>query len=420
MDLPCVQDRESPSISEANSLDDICFPTDEHEDDNISSPSSSFSRQNKRRRLSPRLNFNNYVSNSKYHIPQFVSSWKLYHAERLHIFYSKCYTETPNDLLNLLDKTIEPFSHQQKYYIERIKSFLKFKSCEPGVSRSRSSVFLRDIYIRLEPVFGEIIKELRSIFEGGYKAKNSNPDYYHIDVLASYRVFEFIEELSILLKLFQDKYNQLQEVAETYYIPLCQSFAQMCHLKVQYGRPTKWINLADQKIVSSVPDLCFFQKGKQLDELVLSKSQILVSVVEVKKDSRQKCEEPPIKIGKCSDEKDEGSCRPEILKDLTESVLGQHAGELLLEIRRKDHVTKVENGVKKFMKPGMVVDGTKVYFTILKMSDNHIEELEKKKKYDDSMDEATIYYAKPLDLLFKEDRDILIDSFMMLNNIDFS
>ncbi|XP_076080825.1 uncharacterized protein LOC143051780 isoform X2 [Mytilus galloprovincialis] len=290
MDLPCVQDRESPSISEANSLDDICFPTDEHEDDNISSPSSSFSRQNKRRR----------------------------------------------------------------------------------------------------------------------------------DVLASYRVFEFIEELSILLKLFQDKYNQLQEVAETYYIPLCQSFAQMCHLKVQYGRPTKWINLADQKIVSSVPDLCFFQKGKQLDELVLSKSQILVSVVEVKKDSRQKCEEPPIKIGKCSDEKDEGSCRPEILKDLTESVLGQHAGELLLEIRRKDHVTKVENGVKKFMKPGMVVDGTKVYFTILKMSDNHIEELEKKKKYDDSMDEATIYYAKPLDLLFKEDRDILIDSFMMLNNIDFS
>lgn len=54
------------------------------------------------------------------------------------------------------------------------------------------------------------------------------------------------------------------------------------------------------------------------------------------------------------------------------------------------------------------------------MSDNHIEELEKKKKYDDSMDEATIYYAKPLDLIFKEDRDILIDSFMMLNNIDFS
>lgn len=82
----------------------------------------------------------------------------------------------------------------------------------------------------------------------------------------------------------------------------------------------------------------------------------------MKKDSRQKCEEPPITIGKCSDEKDEGSCRPEILKDLTESVLGQHAGELLLEIRRKDHVTKVENGVKKFMKPGMVVDGTKVIY----------------------------------------------------------
>lgn len=82
----------------------------------------------------------------------------------------------------------------------------------------------------------------------------------------------------------------------------------------------------------------------------------------MKKDSRQKCEEPPIKIGKWSDEKDEGSCRPEILKDLTESVLGQHAGELLLEIRRKDHVTKVENGVKKFMKPGMVVDGTKVIY----------------------------------------------------------
>lgn len=95
----------------------------------------------------------------------------------------------------------------------------------------------------------------------------------------------FIELLHWLLSSYKifDSINNCLNCCEVNFPewPALSSQINTIFIFSRYGRPTKWINLADQKIVSSVPDLCFFQKGKQLDELVLSKSQILVSVVEV-------------------------------------------------------------------------------------------------------------------------------------------
>ena len=51
------------------------------------------------------------------------------------------------------------------------------------------------------------------------------------------------------------------------------------------------------------------------------------------------------------------------------------------------------------------------------MTADHLQNLDKQNIPEDR-DMATIHYAKPLDMIFKDEREVLIDIFMMLNNID--
>lgn len=56
---------------------------------------------------------------------------------------------------------------------------------------------------------------------------------------------------------------------------------------------------------------------------------------------------------------------PEILTDLNKRVLGQHAGELLLDL----HEYGFDDHTPKLTLPGMIVDGTKVYCNLVKIKE---------------------------------------------------
>lgn len=53
---------------------------------------------------------------------------------------------------------------------------------------------------------------------------------------------------------------------------------------------------------------------------------------------------------------------------------------------------------------------------MLEMSESHHEKLDKNIQLNGS-DRATVYYAKPLDILVQSDRNIIIENLVKLHNI---
>ncbi|VDI09824.1 Hypothetical predicted protein [Mytilus galloprovincialis] len=109
--------------------------------------------------------------------------------------------------------------------------------------------------------------------------------------------------------------------------------------------------------------------------------------------------------------------KPAIYSKIPQNVLGQHGVELLINhpyYRKELNLTKHELHYMNYL-PGMIVIGTEVLFTLLKIDDFHVADL-KKNGFSEKR-KATIYYSEPKDLLKKIDRDLLFDSFAKLCNV---
>ncbi|XP_063403478.1 uncharacterized protein LOC134687260 isoform X2 [Mytilus trossulus] len=115
-----------------------------------------------------------------------------------------------------------------------------------------------------------------------------------------------------------------------------------------------------------------------------------------------------------SNESDDGSILS-IEMDLNKEVLGQHAGELLLDLYECRRCADIP----MLTMPGMIVDGTKVYMTLLEISNTHFQKLEGNQELSHE-DRATIYYSKPLNILQYDERCILMETLITLNNIEFN
>ncbi|XP_076094666.1 uncharacterized protein LOC143065155 isoform X3 [Mytilus galloprovincialis] len=103
---------------------------------------------------------------------------------------------------------------------------------------------------------------------------------------------------------------------------------------------------------------------------------------------------------------------PPICNWISSNVLGQHGGELLIHF---DKFAGILTQKEFFYRPGMILFGTKVVFTLLVCSKKHWMEITDT----DSVKKGTsfISYSEPKDLLIKKDRDELVESIARLNNI---
>ncbi|VDI82408.1 Hypothetical predicted protein [Mytilus galloprovincialis] len=114
-----------------------------------------------------------------------------------------------------------------------------------------------------------------------------------------------------------------------------------------------------------------------------------------------------------SNSSDSSENAPKIELLLNRAVLGQHAGELLLDLHK--FVTK-DCDTDKYKMTGMIVKGTMVFVTVLEISRQHYIKLAANKELKDE-DKAITTILRPLILLNETDRNVLIESFVRLNNM---
>lgn len=325
-------------------------------------------------------------------LPDWVSDWKKKHAERLHIYYDKDFLESPVDVLNKIGNN-QTFSDYQKLYMEKIKSYLTFDAVYNETTHSDYSYneFYKSF---MKPVLDTILQKI-----------SVNEDTEPRLIIANCYVADFINDISYLLKRIEEDITKT--VPEEVYTSIVSSFATMCFLKPRVGKedPTTWTNLFGLNVISK-PDLRLYKKGTPS---AFERPKTVVSVVEVKKGIQKDTNylKSSDTSSSASGSEDEAT-RPQIMTELNERILGRHAGELLLDFNRF--------AIKNKM-PGMIVNGTKVIFTLLDMPSGHYCKLAANQQLDNSTDKATIYYSKPLNILINKDRDILIEAFMKLNNL---
>ncbi|XP_076110760.1 uncharacterized protein LOC143079367 isoform X2 [Mytilus galloprovincialis] len=200
-------------------------------------------------------------------------------------------------------------------------------------------------------------------------------------------------------------------------------------ISLDKGDCTIWKNFKGLTDVTSLPDIRLYSYGIKTTKTATARSKIPVSVVEVKKSVEkqfgeselldpltERLESTDLSSSISSLASSEDSYRkPPIEEYLMNSTsLGQHAGQLLLELHKchKDY-----KNCPILTMSGMIIDGTKVLFTVLEMKKEHLKKLENNEELDED-DKAVIYYSQPFDLIYSDERSILIDNIMRLNNLE--
>ncbi|XP_052068659.1 uncharacterized protein LOC127707939 [Mytilus californianus] len=367
-----------------------------------------------------------------------VSDWNLHQVEKqLHIYYATDYLDSHKDVFNKINtSTLLEFTKDQKKYVQDLQRFLEFDSDyeELWLKTSMVKKKLSVLRNKLEPI-----------------SFLSQPVY--------------ISKGEIFINTFDSFFDQCMEakqtrfqVSEGMFASLIISLGQACCLTTSLclhkQTRTSWNNLKGVT-VKSQPE-CRFFNSRTFGNCTTLKPKAIVSVVEVKngkrigytglkhpergsyskkskhskrhhhirkrhisstediytEESHQVTEFTSSNISsQISDMSDNRI--PEIISYISSNTLATHAGELLLDLHKYKSEPKVSNIMTL---PGIIVDGTKVYFTMLEMSESHHEKLDKNIELNGS-DRATVYYAKPLDILVQSDRDIIIENLVRLHNI---
>ncbi|XP_063398665.1 uncharacterized protein LOC134683346 [Mytilus trossulus] len=351
----------------------------------------------------------------KVDLPDWVSNWKRHNLESLNIYYAKDFSLDPLEVLKRM-KTVTDLDEEQLSYIHSVRDFLKFDASVLKLKFQRSVVqsTIARLYSKLtkEPNMITTMKE----------------------AFVTQKVKRFITAFDRLLSEVYEHHRQLKSYEGVYSRFVC-GFADLCCLEpiiCSKAEQTVWKNLRG-KTIKSEPDFRFFKLGLQQQ-----RTDTCVSIVEVKNNAKS-CPQKRKRMRSSTSGTSESSSdtayssthsdghrrksprlraaekiEPPLIQDITtKRVLGQHGGELLLDLNRYYGDLKIDI----LTIPGMIVDETTVIFTLLEMSRKHLEKLKNNQELEEQ-DDATIYYSPPYDILCEESRGILIENFMRLNNIN--
>lgn len=197
-------------------------------------------------------------------------------------------------------------------------------------------------------------------------------------------------------------------------------FTKICFLRPEPGECyLEYLNIKERK-VSAIPDARF----------IANSTQKLVAVVEMKvetafikknknkekktdkkegsKESKKKDEEKKKDEKKDKEKKEEVAKdekkEPFIFKNVRESSAYQHGAELLIE---------KENSVFQSGVAGIICIGTKVFFTYLKITEEHYSNIKENGEAAET-DAAKISYTKPFDFMHADDRKEILEPLFRL------
>ncbi|XP_078339328.1 uncharacterized protein LOC144627178 isoform X2 [Crassostrea virginica] len=204
------------------------------------------------------------------------------------------------------------------------------------------------------------------------------------------KIEEFYGEL---LAFLRNRSFRPKEIAETDFTKLLSKFLEICLLNVDF-LPEKRVMEINGVPTASVPDLRINFNEDQMT---------VIGVVEVK----------GMRLKKVPSDK-----KFSIQGVLNDRVLGQHAGELLVDHKESTF------GVEAVL--GILCMQTTILFTLLEVSKDHLRrivedgEIEQRKQVkrkvgeDDAKNSGIILYTKPYDYLKEEDREEVIEFLVWL------
>ncbi|XP_052075666.1 uncharacterized protein LOC127713089 [Mytilus californianus] len=387
------------------------------------------------------------------HLPNCVSHWERYHVENfLHIYYEKNSSKL-SDVLEKIPK-INNLSSQQKKYIE----ILKNTNFGPNIGLKRTAY----AHSKTTELLDEAVKELKAsipIINSSLTSENGSLIYTRMkDYITVLRWFvNTSHQKSKTYTVYAKSLFKTPFISEETYTRIVSAFAAMCGLRIENGtadNPAVWDNLRGiGKLVISKPDFRFHCTGEDFSDVHSN----LFTVIKVKnkgqyaeeeklkrkqqEDSEKRAKRRRYTVSSSSSstptsptESDEHRCYSEALKqnplqteksfkprieiDVGMHTLGQHAGELLLDLHNymERHSDVKNEKPSTLTMPGMIIDKTMVYITLLEMSYQHYEKLARAEQLT-SEDRATIYYSAPHSIFDKEDSFILFNTMVYLNNI---
>ncbi|XP_076076652.1 uncharacterized protein LOC143047477 isoform X2 [Mytilus galloprovincialis] len=333
-----------------------------------------------------------------------VCRWERNHLEKqLQIYYQDDYMESPSIVFSKIN--MGEMTNEQHDYFQKVIEYLL-----PIDGRTATIDRFKHYPEKFLTVLDQISDELGT----------KEPEEF-----IRLRVMKFLRVLTNLVR----KISNHKQVYEGSFIKLLASFAEMCclHSEISVSKADEaiWKNLHGMDRVVSNPDIRLYKHG--ITTMPEVRTSDMVVSVKVKKVFNKNPEELERQLrlmesthlsnsfsSLTSNESDDGSI-PSIAFDLNKEVLGQHAGELLLDL----YECRRRGDVPMLTMPGMIVDGTKVYMTLLEISNTHFRKLEGNQELT-PQDRATIYYSKPLNILQDDERSILMETCIRLNNIEFN
>lgn len=336
-------------------------------------------------------------------IPTSTDQWDNYVLERLGINYNIHFHSSPCDILDLIYRKtgiFGPLSQEQNEYVKNLQDSITYSS---SITNLLSVMNM----INVDTFIPEMKKDIDSI------RNRQNSSY----------VEDFINSTRLMINYQVQHLTQGDRkgpVPEDVFVDMFKSYVKMCGLLPVPGSVWKSSMCIHSINVQSESDVVIMPKD-HLDDTSPDPVSV-VSIVEVQNSYRQGRVERPTKTRpsrsptksslESIDSEPSVHQEPAIFEIIGHRLLGQHGGELLTHNELYGDFLSRRRAFKYL--PGMIVIGTEVIFTVLAINGDHINELMKRQMSDKN--KSYIYYSEPKDLLKKEDRDMLIESFVRLSN----
>lgn len=351
-------------------------------------------------------------------LPTATSEWDLLYLQSVDIHYNNHFHNLPSDILDIVHaKTgmFGPLTEKQEEFTKNLQNSISF-NC------SITEIIGIGLDLNVETFIPDMEKDINN--------QSSSSDHL-TDV--STVVDDFINSAIIMMKYQSSYINEINKygkqsippVPKDIFANIFKAFTKMCCLLPIPGSAWRSNMNIHQIDVTSTSDVVIMTKDHLSSQFPETSS--VVSIAEVKHlglftkedDEKEPKARPLRNTSSYSSEQKEADDsessvheKPAILERIGQKFLGQHGGELLMHQSLYRKTLDEERSMKYI--PGMMVIGTEVTLTLLELHGKHLAEL--RSKDGNIRHKSFIYYSKPRDLLKKEDRDILLESFVRLNN----
>ncbi|XP_071173049.1 uncharacterized protein [Mytilus edulis] len=366
-----------------------------------------------------------YVGGTLKIIPSSTCLWNMVCLDSVGVIYSDEYFPSPLDVVDFIFEKTGNFGPLKEKYKEHVRNAQDSMSFSMSVKELlQLTTDIRESV--LIPVSKQIEKDLGNLHQLEFRHKLDSAD-----------PINFINAVQVMIA-YQDAHcfdrkgyrKSVGGVPEDMFVDMVKEFSKLCRLLPLPGSAfigNTEICLDKRVQVTAKSDIILVPGAYSVD--ILSKTVTgkrrkphVVSVVEVKnlehsvnKNHIGMAQEKRRHSNACSEangNKMSVHAEKPIYQWFSPDILAKHGGDLLLLDQFFTGQLDGTDGLREY-RPGVIVVGTEVTFTVLEIKTGHLTDVKNKLC---EGGQATIFYSKPRDLLLKEDRDVLVEAFTRLNN----